>query len=94
MAVYRKRNSEKIDVYEVVTDQVTQLLEAGTIPWRRPWKGRLQHPQNAKSGAHYRGINPFILEVARLTARSFARWACLTIVEPLRDSGRLFVATS
>ena len=67
MAVYRKRSSERIDVYEVVTDQVVKLLEAGTIPWRRPWKGRLQHPQNAKSGAHYRGINPFILEVARLT---------------------------
>ena len=31
--------AEKIDVYQIVTDQITALLEAGTVPWRKPWNG-------------------------------------------------------
>jgi antirestriction protein ArdC len=57
--------SKKVDVYSMVTDRVVELLEAGTVPWRKPWKGRNLHPCNGKSGAKYRGINPFMLEMTR-----------------------------
>lgn len=57
--------AEKLDVYEIITNQVVALLEAGTVPWRKPWKGKQCHPANGSSGTHYRGINPFLLEIAR-----------------------------
>ncbi len=57
----------KVDVYEIVTDRVIELLERGTVPWRKPWKGQNLHPCNGRTGSHYRGINPFLLEVAKIS---------------------------
>ena len=40
------------------------LLESGTIPWRKPWKGG-EPPQNLVSRKPYRGINIFLLNATR-----------------------------
>ncbi|MEO1979219.1 MAG: zincin-like metallopeptidase domain-containing protein, partial [Fuerstiella sp.] len=58
-------SSRKPDVYSMVTDRVVELLERGTVPWRKPWKGKNLHPCNAKTGHQYRGLNPFMLEIVR-----------------------------
>jgi antirestriction protein ArdC len=29
--------STKLDVYQLVTDQVIALLEKGIVPWQKPW---------------------------------------------------------
>jgi antirestriction protein ArdC len=47
-------------VYQVITDRIVSLLEAGTVPWHRPWD-QLSWPKNLVSGKEYRGINPFLL---------------------------------
>lgn len=52
------------DVYQIVTDRIMALLESGTIPWRKPWKGG-EPPQNLVSRKPYRGINIFLLNAAR-----------------------------
>lgn len=26
-----------VDVYQIVTDRIIELLEAETIPWKKPW---------------------------------------------------------
>jgi antirestriction protein ArdC len=63
------------DVYAIVTDTVCKLLEEGTVPWRKPWKGKEGQPVNATSGKHYRGVNPFMLEAARMSGGfSDHRW--------------------
>lgn len=55
-------NATKTDVYSIVTDRVIALLEAGTIPWRKTWKGGAAGaPRNLKSGKAYRGVNVFVL---------------------------------
>jgi len=54
----------KRDVYQIVTDRIIQLLEAGTVPWHRPWKASDQWPQNFVSHKVYRGINLFLLNAA------------------------------
>ena len=54
----------KTDVYQIITDRIIGLLEAGTVPWRRPWKGGAQAPQNFLSRKVYRGINLFLLNAA------------------------------
>lgn len=54
----------KKDVYEIVTDQVIELLEKGTVPWQKPWHGgKMMLPKNLVSKKGYRGINVFLLSV-------------------------------
>lgn len=57
------------DVYEMVTDQIIKQLEAGTVPWRKPWRsGAGVGPTNLVSNKAYRGINVFLLNVAAYEA--------------------------
>ena len=48
-------------VYGIVTDQIIEALERGTVPWRQPWSGGSAIPRNAVSKKPYRGVNPFLL---------------------------------
>lgn len=46
--------------YEVVIDRILDLLEAGTVPWQRPWNPAAGLPRNVR-GTAYRGINLLVL---------------------------------
>ena len=46
--------------YEVVVDRILELLEAGTVPWQRPWEPAVGLPRNIR-GTPYRGINLLVL---------------------------------
>lgn len=68
------------DHYAEVTDQIIAALEAGTPPWRKPWDsaktGGPTMPQNAVTGARYRGINVLTLGMSSLAfTTSDPRWA-------------------
>jgi antirestriction protein ArdC len=52
------------DVYQIVTDRVISLLEAGTVPWRKAWAGGDEFPKNLASGKAYRGVNVWLLSCA------------------------------
>jgi len=52
----------KPSIYEEVTNRIIEALEAGAIPWTRPWK--TSAPCNATSGKEYRGINKLMLWLA------------------------------
>ena len=30
-------NTNRVDVYQIITDRLIAILEAGTVPWRKPW---------------------------------------------------------
>lgn len=47
--------------YDVITDRVIEKLEAGTVPWTKPWHGSAGMPKNLVSKKQYRGINVFLL---------------------------------
>ena len=47
--------------YQIVTDRICALLEAGTAPWHQPWQADIGMPRNLVSKKAYRGINVFIL---------------------------------
>lgn len=55
-------------VYEIITDRVLELLKAGVIPWRKPWRGEGGAPRNLVSQKPYRGINAFLLAVSAYTS--------------------------
>ena len=50
----------KIDLYQMVTDKIIDLLQQGTIPWKKPWNSRLL-PMNMVTKKEYRGINMLYL---------------------------------
>jgi len=51
--------------YQVITDRIVSLLEEGTVPWHKPWKGGpAGHPRSLSTGKPYRGINIFMLHAA------------------------------
>lgn len=45
------------DVYQIVADQILTALEAGRIPWRKPWSASGMVPQNFVSKRPYNGVN-------------------------------------
>ncbi len=57
-----KTNTKPADVYQIITDRLISILEAGTAPWRKPWNyGNESGPLNLHSKKHYQGINCFLL---------------------------------
>lgn len=50
-------------VYDIITERIISQLEAGVIPWRKPWgiAGNGEMPKNGITGRHYSGINLLIL---------------------------------
>ena len=53
-----------MDVYEIVTEKITKLLEQGVVPWRKPWTST-GLPRNLISKKPYRGINHFLLSASK-----------------------------
>ena len=58
------RRLRMANVYQIITDRIVGLLEAGTVPWHRPWGGSENHPRNLVSDRPYRGVNVFLLSSA------------------------------
>jgi len=50
-------------VYENITNRIIEKLEAGIIPWHKPWQSVEGMPKNVISQKEYRGINIFMLAV-------------------------------
>ncbi len=47
-------------VYDLINSRIMELLEQGTIPWRKTWNAGSNYPRNI-SGREYRGVNVFML---------------------------------
>src|SRR5699024_1983877 len=47
-------------IYEMITNQIVEKLEQGTIPWKKPFKNGI--PVNWKTQKAYRGINTLLLD--------------------------------
>jgi len=61
---YKRARKAHLDVYADVTATITEMLEAGVVPWRKPWNAAGCLPLSMSTGRPYRGINPFLLSVA------------------------------
>lgn len=48
-------------VYEVINSRIIELLEQGSVPWRKTWHAESCMPKNLVSKKEYRGINIFLL---------------------------------
>jgi antirestriction protein ArdC len=62
-----KSKSPATDKYQLITDQICELLERGTTPWKKPWKGGSNSPfQNLITKHRYTGSNPLWCLVSNL----------------------------
>lgn len=66
----------KRDIYEQTTDRIIASLEAGVVPWHKPWVDVGGQARNLNSNRVYRGINPFLLALTSLAeGYTDPRWA-------------------
>ena len=49
-----------MNIYEQVTARIMEILETGTVPWKKPWRSS-EGAKNLISKKPYRGINQFLL---------------------------------
>lgn len=68
-----QKETKPIDVYSLVTDRIIELLEAGTVPWRKPWTDS-GIPMNAITKRPYRGINTILLNSFDYAHNLFLTW--------------------
>ena len=68
--------SRQQQLREEITNQIVAAIEAGTLPWRRPWSVSMNAgcPTNASTKRAYRGVNPLILDLVAATNGYRSRW--------------------
>lgn len=66
-------DTKPVDVYALVTNRIIELLEAGTVPWRKPWTDK-GLPMNAISKRPYQGINMMLLNSYDFSTNLFLTW--------------------
>ena len=61
-----KKYTQKQNIYDTITQSIITQLDAGVVPWHKPWAGGM--PSNYISNAAYRGVNVLSLEVKQIAA--------------------------
>lgn len=83
--------TERVDLYQHVTDTIIAQLEQGTVPWVQPWdmsesNAAIALPKNAHSQRPYSGINILLLwNAAALSGHASHIW--LTFKQALALGG-------
>jgi len=62
--------TQKRDVYQIVTDKILETMERGEVPWHKPWKSMSSLPVNLKTKRRYSGLNVWML-VAEAFAKGY-----------------------
>lgn len=73
-----------MDVYSIITERIIEKLEAGCVPWHKPWRS-VGAPRNLVSKKLYRGINVWLLTVQGYTS---PYWATMRQINALGGSVR------
>lgn len=62
-----------MSIYKTVTDSILSQLEAGALPWVKPWNAETSGADcNLVSGKPYRGVNRMLLAVAMKPGNTWA----------------------
>ena len=56
-----RTSPERAHVYDKITNRIIQALEAGTVPWQRPWGASHSWPRSMATGKRYQGANVLML---------------------------------
>jgi antirestriction protein ArdC len=86
--------TNKVDIYTEVTNRIIEKLEAGCIPWIKPWDTENTLDKNIKTGREYNGINRIILGMSGYQSNvwaSFKQWSDLGAKVKLHEHGTRIV---
>ena len=74
--------------YSKITDTIINALEAGVVPWHRPWVTTgCSYPTNVKTKRQYRGVNVFVLwATAQVEGYTDARWGTFKQIQSMGGS--------
>lgn len=64
MAETQPTSSSK--VHTDITERMIAALEAGTVPWRKPWGAAAGAPRSMATGERYKGVNVLLLGMTAL----------------------------
>lgn len=70
----RRTVTDKPDTYQVITDKIVEMLEAGTAPWHKPWHEVGGIAMSMSTGKAYRGINVLLLQMAGMAGGYSSPW--------------------
>ena len=59
-------STNRVTIYQRVTEQVMELLKEGTVPWQKSWDAHVGPPRNGVSGRHLQGLQCVCLESGRV----------------------------
>ena len=76
------------DVRDAIAQHFLDALNAGTIPWRKPWNAGTGRPRNAVTQRPYRGVNAFYLGLLQ-TVRGYPTGEWITLNQTLKAGGRV-----
>ena len=65
------------EIREQITNQLISAINAGTIPWKRPWSSDSNAPglhTSLSTGSSYRGINQMILMASSSSQNFKSKW--------------------
>lgn len=80
-----EKTNEKKSMYQEITDRIIEALQAGVIPWTRPWDAaRHGEHRNGLTSRPYRGLNVMLLNLVAMT-KGYAdpRWLTYRNAEKL-----------
>jgi len=88
-----RTGQDRTSLYTEITDKIIAELEAGRVPWVRPWgtdaaKAPLAMPRNASTHRRYSGVNVLILWGAVID-RGFSGQSWLTFRQALSLGGNV-----
>lgn len=63
-----ERRSIMCKTYDVINSRIMELLEQGTVPWKKPWNAQSNYPKNLISGKKYQGVNVFMLACSEFSS--------------------------
>jgi antirestriction protein ArdC len=62
------------DVYEQVNNRILASLDAGAVPWQRPWPASVGRPMSMASGQPYNGVNVLLAGMTALERGYTSPW--------------------
>jgi antirestriction protein ArdC len=91
--VRARAGQDRTSLYDEITDKIIAELEAGRVPWVRPWgtaaaKAPLVIPKNASTNRQYSGINILLLWGSAIE-RGFTGQSWLTFRQALSLGGHV-----
>jgi antirestriction protein ArdC len=77
-----------MDLRDEIAARFIQSLDAGIVPWRKPWTSSAARPRNAVTRRPYRGVNALYLGMLA-TLKGYATGEWLTLEQCRKVGGRV-----